>query len=178
MTRLTILSYRLEKANDSEDIVMNEEFPIAFEAIICYDEFSQFITSVVYLPKKFHKELPLKQNPRLRVRGTIDAIAFELALHPTGSKRWYLLLSKKLQKKLGKDVGDHVTVMFEIDDQDRVTVPEELRRALNADVKALERWEALRPGKKRSWAYRIASAKKEETRLRRILEVLEDLVDA
>ena len=157
---------------------MNEEFPFAFEGKICSYELNQFIASVVYLPSKLSKELPLQEYPRLRVRGMIDATAIELALQPTGKNRWFLLISQMLQKKLGKSVGSKVAVMFEIDDQDRVTIPDELQRALNADDVALERWEALTPGKKRGMAYRIESAKKEETKQRRILDILEELANA
>lgn len=46
----------------------------------------------------------------VKVRGRIDAVEFAGAFMPTGTGAHMLSVSKVLRKKLGKDVGDTVTV--------------------------------------------------------------------
>ena len=89
--------------------------------------------------------------------------------------RWYLLVSKKAMKAAGVSLGDDVEVRFRIADQEAVDVPHDLERALEADAVALARWYALTPGKKRGLAFRVAQAKRPETRAKRTAEVLEAL---
>lgn len=156
---------------------MNDEYLVSFEGKIKPYEFNQFISSVVYLPAKFHKQLPLKENPRLRVQGFIDSKPFELALQPTGRNRWYIMLSKRMLKLIQKDVGETIFVMFDIADQDHVDIPKELDNALNANAKARKQWDSLTPGKRRSLAHRVESAKKYETKQRRVMEIVEQLLE-
>lgn len=47
-------------------------------------------------------------------------------------------------------------------------VPRDLRKALSTDPKALEAWEGITPLARNEWICWIESAKKEETRNRRI----------
>lgn len=46
----------------------------------------------------------------VKVRGSIDDVEFDGAFMPTGSGGHMLSVSKVLRKKLGKDVGDAVTI--------------------------------------------------------------------
>ena len=155
---------------------MSDEYLVTFEGKIATVEFNQFVSTVVYLPQKFHRQLPLKANPRLRTKGFIDNIPFELALQPTGKNRWYLMLAKRLTKLLNKRVGDTIVVMLDIADQDHVSVPKELEHALFADDQAKRVWESLTPGKRRGMAHRVVSAKRADTKEKRVLEILEELV--
>jgi len=111
----------------------------------------------------------------LRIEAEVGSIPFSGAWQPTGG-RWYLLLSKKFLKKCGFDLGDWVSVRFRIADQNAVAVPESLRLALEQDAYAKAIWDELTPGKRRSFAYRVLSAKRAPTQARRVSEVLEKLM--
>ena len=76
-------------------------------------------------------------------------------------------------KKCGLKLGGDVLVMFRIADQNAVDVPDELRKAIESNDRADEAWRALTPGKRRGYAYRVASAKRTETRAHRVEEVME-----
>lgn len=151
------------------------DYPFRFEAKVKLLQFENFSLSVAVLPKKLESKLPLKQLPRLRITGEINGIRFEGALQPT-KQGWYLMVSRRLLKICGSAVGEKVTVDFDIADQDAVEIPDELRFALDADDEAASRWNALTPGKRRGFAYRIASAKRPETRERRVEEMIQLLM--
>jgi uncharacterized protein YdeI (YjbR/CyaY-like superfamily) len=57
------------------------------------------------------------------------------------------------------------------------TVPTDLRKTLTADPKALIAWEAITPLARNEWICWIESAKKPETRNRRIERARTDLMD-
>ncbi|MEM9413469.1 MAG: YdeI/OmpD-associated family protein, partial [Planctomycetota bacterium] len=122
------------------------------------------------------RKLALKQNPRLRITGSIAGIPYEGAFQPTKDKSYYLILSKKFCQSGRISLGDNVLVQFEIADQDAVNVPPPLQHAINANDRARKIWESISAGKKRGFAYRVASAKRAETIENRIEEVLTALI--
>ena len=138
------------------------------------DSAGKYTFTIVKVPAKAQKELPLDQYPRLRIRGEVNGHPFEGALQPSGG-RWSLMLSKQRMKEFGVSVGDRVTIGFEIADQDAVDVPLELQQALEEDSESAKIWDNLTPGKRRGFAYRVSSAKQPATRSRRVAEVLEAL---
>ena len=103
--------------------------------------------------------------------GELSGVAFKGALHSTSDGRAYFIFSKEMQKKTGLGEGDPVRIAFRYDDPDAVDVPEALARALHGgDME--EVWEGLTAGTRRGFAHRVASAKTEPTRLKRVTEVL------
>lgn len=87
--------------------------------------------------------------------------------------KWFMMVSKKYLRLCGLSVGDVASIGFDIADQDAVTLPDELRFALDADDEATAAWVKLTAGKRRGFAYRVASAKMPETRERRVDEIME-----
>jgi len=154
---------------------MSDEFPYIFDSPIVAHSVGRYDYSVVFLPAEMNEEMPFEQYPRLRIRAEIGEVAIAAALQPVRG-RWYLLLSKKLMKKGGWELGDWVSVRFRIDDQDAVDVPEILQQALEEDGQAIATWNNLTAGKKRGLAYRVASAKTKPTQERRVAEVVKMLV--
>ena len=148
------------------------EYPFELFTKIKKHDFGRIAYTVAYLSKDLRKQLPLDKHPRLRIDGEVCGIRFNGALHPSRG-RWYVLLPKKMLKKCGLKLGDDVLVMFRIADQNAVDVPDELRKALEANDRAGEAWRALTPGKRRGYAFRVASAKRPDTRANRVEEVLE-----
>ncbi|MEM9948570.1 MAG: YdeI/OmpD-associated family protein [Cyanobacteria bacterium P01_D01_bin.36] len=152
-----------------------DDFPFIFDSPIVPHSFGTYNYAVVFLPEEMSEDLPFQQYPNLRIEAEVGSSPFSGAWRPTGG-RWYLLLSKKFLKKSGFDIGDWVTVRFRIADQNAVDMPESLRLALEQDDHARAIWENLTPGKRRSFAYRVSSAKTAPTQARRVTEVLEKLI--
>lgn len=151
-------------------------YPYEFETrIATHDVGSErYVYTVVFLPDALKRALPLDEHPRLRIIGEIEQYPFRASLTPVRGE-WYVLLSQALLKAIDKAVGDPAALRFRIDDQDAVDVPDELQAALATNSAMRELWEAKTAGKQRALAYRVQSAKRPETRQRRIQEVFEIL---
>jgi hypothetical protein len=133
--------------------------------------------TVIFLPHTAATKLPLKDNPRLRVRGEINDVPFEGAWIPAGDGRHYLIVSRALRKATAIEMGARCAIRFCIDDQDRVSMPEDLSSLLKRDKVLAKVWASLTPGKQRGYAYRVESAKTEATRTKRLVELRDELVD-
>ncbi|MGI9470147.1 MAG: YdeI/OmpD-associated family protein [Rubripirellula sp.] len=129
---------------------------------------------VVWLPSEIQRQLPLDQHPRLRIRAEVNDVRIDAAWQPCKG-RWYLMLSRPLCQLCGVELGDPVLIDFWIADQDAVEVPDELRHAMTANDHAARLWDGITVGKRRSLCHYVASAKRTETRERRVEEVLEIL---
>lgn len=67
---------------------------------------------------------------------------------------------------------------FNIADPESITIPRELRFALEANGTAMQNWNSLTAGKRRGFCYRVDSAKRMETRPRWVADIIEMLVSA
>ncbi|MEM6886257.1 MAG: YdeI/OmpD-associated family protein [Verrucomicrobiota bacterium] len=148
----------------------------SFSAEVDIYDFGRMKYTVLYIPKKMEQELGLVKKPRLRVEGLIQGEPFSGACQPTETC-WYLILSKRFLKEAGLAIGDQADVQLSIADQDAVDVPEDLQAELKRNPGIKEKWDSLTAGKRRGLAYRVASAKRLETREQRIFEVLDTLAD-
>ncbi|MEM8669368.1 MAG: YdeI/OmpD-associated family protein [Planctomycetota bacterium] len=151
------------------------DYPYEFDAKIVKYDFGTMYYSVVYAPKSILSKIDFSQSKRVRIDGEINGIRIEAALMPTKGK-WYLMVSKKLQKLLGVSLGDTVTVAFDIADPNAVSVPIELQYALEANEDALSIWNKWTAGKRRSCCHHVNSAKMAETRERRVEEIIDLLM--
>ena len=149
-------------------------YPYAFEAPIEYHNVGndKYAYTVVFVDPEVCEQLPLKEHPRLRVSGEINDAPFDAALIPVRG-RWYIMVSKRLQKEADTRVGDTVFVRFEIADQDFVEIPEALSVMLSEDDEFMSLWNAQTPGRQRGFAHRVATAKQLKTQQKRIQEVRE-----
>lgn len=145
-----------------------------FEAPIEYHDFGRMGYTVVYLPEALRAQLPFDRYPRLRVNADILGYSIDGAFQP-GHGKIYLILSKKLLREIGVELGDEVTVQFSVADQNAVDVPEALERALKKDKTASKAWQALSPGKRRAHAHTVRSAKTQPTIEKRVQAVLTSL---
>ena len=92
--------------------------------------------------------------------------------------RFLLGLSNANRHAAGVEVGDKVEVELEFDPEPRVVVePADFARALSADPIARTAYDRLPAGRKRQHVRAIESAKKPETRIRRIEKSLASLRD-
>ncbi len=92
--------------------------------------------------------------------------------------RYLLGLSNANRKAAGVVTGDEVEVEVEIDAEPRVVVePADFARALDADPVARTAYDRLSYSRKREHVLAIESAKKAETRIRRIEKAVATLRD-
>lgn len=158
---------------------MSEQLPhssdtFRFNAAVTTHDVGGYDYTVVYVPQEVLDLLPMKKYPRLRIEAEIGGVFTEAALQPCRGK-WYLMVPKRIQKEASIRVGDTAFVQFTIADQDHVHVPQELLHAIESRDDAFRAWESLTPGKKRGYSHRVSSAKRQETKYRRIEEIVEEL---
>ena len=90
--------------------------------------------------------------------------------------RYLLGLSKANRRAAGVEIRDVVEVELECDPEPRVVVePADFARALAADPLARAAYDRLPDGRKRGHVRAVESAKKPETRMRRIEKALAGL---
>ena len=124
------------------------------------------------LPFSVEKEYGTKAQ--VKVKGTIDGVSYKSTLLPLGDGKHNLVVKKEIRKKIGKEAGNTVSVTLEKDMTKRVViVPQDFRNALRS--KAAEFFDGLAPSYKKAYVDWIESAKKEETRQRRITKSVEKL---
>lgn len=147
-------------------------FPYEFETeISTHDVGSErYVYTVIWVPETTIKMLGNALPSRPRVVGEVDQMPITSALQPVGG-RFYILLSKAKLKRLGKKLGDRVRVAFRLDATDRVDLPQALSNALQNDTEMRELWEEQTPGKQRSLAYLVSSAKTAATQEKRLEKV-------
>ncbi len=103
------------------------------------------------------------------VEGTINGSSFHATLEPDGQKSHWLKVDRKLRKAAGAEPGD--TVSLEITpaaEEPEPEVPADLRKALAGASKARALWSDITPVARRDWIQWIVSAKRPETRVRRV----------
>ncbi|MEL6691976.1 MAG: YdeI/OmpD-associated family protein [Pseudomonadota bacterium] len=147
-------------------------YPHAFEAPVEYHDVGsdKYAYTVLFVPDEIARELPLKEHPRLRISGEVSDFPIDASLTPVRG-RWYILLSKRILNAVDARVGDILGVRFKVADQEAVDVPEYLSDALANHPAERALWNASTAGKRRGLAYRVAAAKTDPTRQKRVDEV-------
>ncbi len=124
----------------------------------------------VPVPDSVAESLRKAGTRRLIVR--INGYTMKRGLQGSREYGSHLVVGLDLLKKAGAGLGSVVAVEIEVDPApDEVDVCDELLIALEQDEAARERWETLTPGKQRGLAYHVSSAKREETRVKRALDI-------
>jgi hypothetical protein len=119
------------------------------------------------LPKGASAKLPTRAMTA--VEGTLNDYPFSATLAPDGQRSHWLKVDKKLREGAGAKVGDVVTLQIvPAAKQPEPSVPADLRRALADTPGARAVWKDITPVARRDWIQWITSAKKSETRERRI----------
>jgi len=102
-------------------------------------------------------------------KATFDgAVAYRGSLAKMGGEQAMILLRKDVRAQLGKEPGDEVAVVIELDESPReVEVAGDVRSALEA-AGAWERFEGMAYTHRKEYVAWIEAAKRPETRARRI----------
>jgi hypothetical protein len=150
-------------------------YEFEFVARVTKYELGRYGLTVIYLPEELEGQLPFEETARVRVRGEIEEVPFSGAWQP-GAGRKFLMVSKQMMQARKLNVGDWASVRFNLDDPEKVDVPEELEAALKRNKAAKKVWDGLTAGKKRNFVVLVGSAKGEETRLKRAAKAIEILL--
>ncbi len=119
------------------------------------------------LPKNVSAKLPTRAMTT--VKGTINGHPFRATLEPDGQQSHWLKVNKQMREAADADVGDVVTLEnMSAGKEPEPKVPADLRKALAAAPKARVLWSDITPIARRDWIHWITSAKRPETRARRI----------
>ncbi len=146
-------------------------FTHRFDTTITRHAVGSYYYTVVYLPDAIACTLPFAQHPRLRIEADVGGVPVTGAWQPAKGL-WYLMLPKAGLKHAGLTIGDHVEVAFRVIAQDDVDVPAELADALARSAKRRKAWTSHTAGTQRGLAHFVESAKRAETRQKRLDAVL------
>jgi hypothetical protein len=112
------------------------------------------------------------KKQRHYIRGTLNGVEFEGSLGSRGGA-WYFPVNKALQQKAKAGPGDDVHVVIEPSESPEADVPDDLARALADEPRAKEFFDGLSGFYRRQYVGWIQEAKREETRVSRVAEVVE-----
>ncbi|WP_111266628.1 YdeI/OmpD-associated family protein [Marilutibacter maris] len=123
--------------------------------------------SFFVLPKE--ASAPLPSRGMTTVEGRLGGHAFKATLEPDGSGSHWLKVTRAMREAAGVGVGDTVAVeVWPAQEQLEAKVPPDLRKALAADPAAKAAWSRITLIARRDWVQWITTAKKAETREKRI----------
>lgn len=119
------------------------------------------------LPKEASAKLPTRAM--VTVEGTINDCPLRATLEPDGQRSHWLKVSRKMREAAGAVAGDIVSLEIKpVEKEPEPRVPADFRTALAANPKARAMWREITPAARRDWVQWIVSAKRPETRARRI----------
>jgi len=146
-----------------------------FEANIESVKYGRMFYGGVFLPGTLLYALPQARKRGFRLRGEVGGLASEFGLMAVKTSR-YIVLSKSFLTQANLKTRDIVLVRFSPIDPNYIEVPIELEQSLRSNLSADLVWSNLTFGKKREYAYYVASAAQEATRLKRAEQLVEDLI--
>jgi hypothetical protein len=130
-----------------------------------------------FLPIPFDVQKAFGTKARVPIVGTINGFSFRNSLMPEGDGTHSMMVNKELQKGAGATAGDTVVVVIELDKTPRsVTAPDDLKVLLTKNKAAQTSFTGLAYSHKKAFIDWIDSAKKPETRAKRLKETIEMLV--
>ncbi len=113
---------------------------------------------------------------RQHVKGRINDVPVATSLLSSGDGWLAFVVNKELLKELDRAPGDAVKVVMELDMSPAiVAVPPALRTALKAEPRAKGVFDQLARSHQEAYAHWISSAKRTETRDRRVREAIQML---
>jgi len=143
--------------------------PLTYPAPVLRDE----RTRMHYVPVP--PEIADALGGAVRVVATVGDHTSRRAIQHRGGGGFMLVVGLTVLREAGLAYGDTALVTLAPDpDPDRIDLGE-LADALAADDEARARWETFTPGRQRSMAYYVTSAKRPETRAARAREIAHKL---
>ena len=111
----------------------------------------------------------------VKVKGTVDDYEIKnYNLMPMGNGKLFLPVKAEIRKKIKKQAGDYVHIILYLDDTP-VELPEELKLCLQNEQNAYETFCSYTDGEQKAFIDWIYAAKREETKVERIVKMLKKL---
>ena len=113
---------------------------------------------------------------RVKVKAKFDNIDYRGSIVKMGLPCYMIGITKEIRNKIGKTHGEIISVEIEKDEEERVIeLPVEFEEKLKINENAYKFYESLSYSQKRKYFQWITSAKREETKIKRMEEAIEKL---
>lgn len=132
---------------------------------------------VAYVAIPFDVEKEYGTKGQVKVKASFDGHPYRGVIANMGTGSHIIGLRKDVRAAIGKQVGDVIKVTIEKDEEDRVVeMPEELIKLLSKNKAAKTFYDTLSFTNRKEYAVWISSAKKEETKEKRLADTLTKLL--
>ena len=127
----------------------------------------------IEVPIDVEKEFGAK---RIKIKAKFDGVEYRGSIVKMGLPCYMIGITKEIRSKIGKTYGDIISVELERDEEERIIeLPIEFKEKLVQNSDAYKFYESLSYSQKRKYFQWIISAKKEETKIKRIEEAIKKL---
>ena len=127
----------------------------------------------IEVPLDVEKEFGSK---RVKVKVKFDNVDYRGSIVKMGLTCYMIGITKEIRNKISKSYGDIISVELQKDDEERIIeLPIEFKEKLMENDKAYNFYESLSYSQERKYFQWITSAKKEETKMKRMEEAIEKL---
>jgi hypothetical protein len=132
---------------------------------------------IAYIAIPFDVEKVYGTKGQVKVKVTFDGHPYRGVIANMRTGCHIIGVRKDVRKAIGKEVGDVVNVTIEKDEEERIVdIPNDLKNLLTKNRKACEFYDSLSFTNRKEYAVWISSAKKEETREKRLKDTLSKLL--
>jgi hypothetical protein len=133
--------------------------------------------NLAFISVPFDVEREYGTKGQVKVNVTFDGHPYRGVIANMGTGSHIIGVRKDIREAIGKGPGDIVVVTIEKDDKERVVdVPAELNSLLSKNAKAKLIYDSLSFTNRKEYAVWISSAKKEETKTKRLKAILPKLL--
>ena len=131
----------------------------------------------IEVPDAVSEKMKPGNRRTFRVKGKIDQLAIRgIALLPIKGGGFIMALNAEIRKGIRKGKGAKVTLQLEADDEFAYKLPPELMGCLEEEPKAISFFKKLTKGHQAYFIKWVISAKTEETRARRMGQMITALI--
>jgi hypothetical protein len=132
---------------------------------------------IAYVAIPFDVEGEYGTKGQVKVKATFDGYEYRGVIANMGTGCHIIGLRKDVRAAIGKQVGDSVKVTIEKDTEERIVeMPEDLEKLLSKNKAAKTFYDSLSFTNRKEYAVWISSAKKEETKEKRLMDTLAKLL--
>jgi Domain of unknown function (DUF1905)/Bacteriocin-protection, YdeI or OmpD-Associated len=133
--------------------------------------------NIAYLAIPFDVQKEYGSKGQVKIKATFDGHPYRGVIANMGTGCHILGVRKDIREAIGKQVGDVVNVTLEKDEEERIVdMPAELQKLLAKNSSARKFFDSLSFTNRKEYALWISSAKKEETKAKRLKEILPKLL--
>src|SRR5690349_17616414 len=146
----------------------------AFTAILEQHESGM---DAAYVSIPFNVEEVYGTKGQVKVKAWFDKQPYRGVLANMGTGCHVIGVRKEIRQAIEKKIGDPIDVELELDTEERVVeIPDDLKKALAKNQKAKGFFDTLSFTNRKEYAVWISSAKKEETREKRLHDTIQKLI--